>query len=112
MNALAYLAPSPLPLLHHLRRPGSVRHFLMQIEDPALDLPHVFSRQRGCTLASLPNLNPLGCMSRCSHTAELALEEDGSLPKLARLEPCSHRHMTLLFLLYPDAPVLKLRPAR
>ncbi len=43
--------------------------------------------------------------SRCSHTARLALEKDGSVPKLTRLDPCSHRHMTLLFLLHPEAPV-------
>ena len=42
---------------------------------------------------------------RCSHTTKLALEESGGLPKLARLEPCSHRHLSLLFLLEPDGEV-------
>ena len=49
-------------------------------------------------------------LNRCSHTTQLALEENGGLPRLARLEPCTHRHLTLLFLLEPDAEVLLQSP--
>ena len=36
------------------------------------------------------------------------MDEKGALPKLAHLEPCSHRHLTLLFLLEPDGEVAKM----
>jgi len=51
-------------------------------------------------------------MNRCSHTTQLALEDNGGLPRLTRLEPCAHRHLTLLFLLEPDAEVVLQSRAR
>ena len=44
-------------------------------------------------------------LARCSHVGRLALDSDMLLPKIRKLPPCSHRKMTLLFLMDPVVEV-------
>ena len=75
----------------------------LRTSTPVCARPHV-RRQHQSALRHCANVCLIN--NRCSHTTQLALEENGGLPRLARLEPCAHRHLTLLFLLEPDGEVL------
>ena len=46
-----------------------------------------------------------GTLARCAHTGRLALDKGGNLPPKAALPACTHRRLTLLFLMDPDVPV-------